>query len=116
MLAYNGYMEILQAAILGIIQGLTEFLPVSSTGHLILAEKLFALSPTKFGLSFDAALHMGTFFALIVFFRKEIGEYATAFKNSPVCWWAEPTLHLLLSLRGAHSLRSVRRSNLPLII
>lgn len=75
-------MEILQAAVLGIIQGLTEFLPVSSTGHLILAEKLFELSSDKFGLPFDAALHMGTFLALVVFFRKEILGYLTAFRSS----------------------------------
>ena len=62
--------DLLKAAILGIVQGLTEFLPVSSTGHLILAERVLRVDQDRYGLSFDAALHMGTLLALLVYFGK----------------------------------------------
>lgn len=60
-------MDWLQAIILGIIQGLTEFLPISSTGHLFLGRKLFGLEEA--GLFLDTMLHIGTFIALIVFYK-----------------------------------------------
>jgi undecaprenyl-diphosphatase len=60
--------DALKAAALGIIQGLTEFLPVSSTGHLIIAEKAMGVSQDRYGLAFDVALHMGTLLALLAFF------------------------------------------------
>lgn len=63
-------MGVLEALILGIIQGLTEFIPVSSSGHLILAEKLFGVGNGS--LAFDVALHGGTLLALIIYFWKDI--------------------------------------------
>lgn len=60
--------DLIKAAILGIVQGLTEFLPVSSTGHLVLVEDLLGVDQDTYGLSFDAALHMGTLLALLAFF------------------------------------------------
>lgn len=65
-------IDIVYAVIFGIVQGLTEFLPVSSTGHLVLLEKFFNLSPDIFGLSFDIALHLGTLGALLLYFRKDL--------------------------------------------
>lgn len=65
-------MEWFFIILLGTVQGLTEFLPVSSTGHLILLEKVFNLSPDRFGLSFDVALHLGTLLALLFYFRKKL--------------------------------------------
>jgi len=56
------------AIILGLVQGLTEFLPVSSTAHLILVSDALKLDPEKFGLSFDVALHMGTALAVLLYF------------------------------------------------
>src|SRR5258708_25411012 len=56
------------AALLGLVQGLTEFLPVSSTAHLIAAEKLFHLDADRFGLSFDVAVHLGTALAVLLYF------------------------------------------------
>jgi undecaprenyl-diphosphatase len=58
----------LAAVILGLVQGLTEFLPVSSTAHLILVSDALKLDPEKFGLSFDVALHMGTALAVLLYF------------------------------------------------
>jgi undecaprenyl-diphosphatase len=64
-------MEIFEAFLLGLIQGLTEFLPVSSSGHLLLAEKLGIGSPSLF---FNLALHTGTLLAAAVYYRKELSE------------------------------------------
>jgi undecaprenyl-diphosphatase len=64
----------LQAALLGIVQGVTEFLPVSSSAHLILARAFFGFDADKFGLTFDVACHVGTLIAVMVYFRSEIGE------------------------------------------
>jgi undecaprenyl-diphosphatase len=61
------------AVLLGIIQGLTEFLPVSSSAHLILARAFFGWEmPPEFGLAFDVAAHVGTLAAILVYFRAEI--------------------------------------------
>jgi undecaprenyl-diphosphatase len=59
-----------QAIVLGLIQGLTEFLPVSSSGHLILVPRVLGW-PDQ-GLAFDAALHLGTLAALVAYFRGEL--------------------------------------------
>ncbi len=52
------------------MQGLTEFLPVSSTAHLILVSDALGLDPEKFGLSFDVALHLGTALAVLLYFAR----------------------------------------------
>src|ERR1700688_3744576 len=62
----------LQAALLGIVQGLTEFLPVSSSAHLILARAFFGWDSDQFGLSFDVACHVGTLVAAVIYFRREL--------------------------------------------
>ncbi len=56
--------------ILGIVQGLTEFLPVSSSGHLVLFQHLFGLTEAE--LPFDISLHLGTLIAVFIFFRQDI--------------------------------------------
>ena len=61
--------DLIKAAILGTVQGLTEFLPISSTGHLILAEKALGVDEERYGLVFDAALHMGTLASLLLYYR-----------------------------------------------
>ncbi len=63
-------MSYAQAVVLGLVQGLTEFLPVSSSGHLILVPHVFGW-PDQ-GLAVDAALHLGTLAALLAYFRGEI--------------------------------------------
>lgn len=72
-------MSLLAAILLGAIQGLTEFLPVSSSAHLILARAFFGWEmPAEFGLAFDVALHVGTLAAILAFFRVEILNMARA--------------------------------------
>jgi len=63
-------MDIFSGIILGAVQGLTEFLPVSSSGHLILAREVLGLQ-TEFGLSFDAVLHFATALAVLIYFRSD---------------------------------------------
>ena len=60
-----------EAITLGFIQALTEFLPVSSSGHLVLAEELFAMH-TGEGAAFEVAVHLGTLLSILVLFRKEV--------------------------------------------
>ena len=65
-------MKILQSSILGLVQGLTEFLPVSSSGHLIVFKKLFGIDQEQFGLTFDIALHFATLIAVFIVFWPDI--------------------------------------------
>lgn len=68
-------MTYTQALVLGVVQGVTEFLPVSSSGHLILVPHVFGW-PDQ-GLAFDAAMHLGTLAALLAYFRAELTELLT---------------------------------------
>lgn len=58
--------------VLGLIQGLTEFLPISSSAHLVFAQALFGLNPP--GTVLEGVLHLGTLLAVLVYFRREIGR------------------------------------------
>ena len=62
-------MTVIEAVILGVVQGLTEFVPVSSSGHLVLVERLFAI---KAPFVFASLINLGTFVALIVYFHKRL--------------------------------------------
>lgn len=64
-------LGILQSGLLGVVQGLTEFLPISSSGHLILARELLGVN-TEGGLAFDAILQLGTILAVFVVFRQDV--------------------------------------------
>ena len=79
-------MDILQIIVLALVQGLTEFLPISSSAHLILVPYLTDW-PDQ-GLAFDVAVHVGTLTAVVIYFRKEINKMFFA-------WFA--------SLAGRHS-------------
>src|SRR3954454_3807746 len=68
----------LQAALLGVVQGLTEFLPVSSSAHLILARAFFGFDGDKFGLAFDVACHVGTLIAVLIYFRDDVMRMVAA--------------------------------------
>ena len=68
-------MTYLQSAVLGVVQGATEFLPVSSSGHLVLVPWLLGW-PDQ-GLAFDAAMHVGTLAALLLYFRGDLWRMLT---------------------------------------
>ena len=64
-------MTILQAIILGIVEGVTEFLPISSTGHLILTSKLFGIADSDFTKSFEIAIQFGAILSVVVLYWKK---------------------------------------------
>jgi undecaprenyl-diphosphatase len=74
--------ELLEAVLLGVVQGLTEFLPVSSSGHLLLGQYFMGMNQERFGLSFDAAIHTGTVLAVVWYFRRDLLSMAWAFVGS----------------------------------
>jgi undecaprenyl-diphosphatase len=71
-------MDILSLMVLAIVQGITEFLPISSSGHLILAPHLFGFADQ--GLAVDVAVHLGSLLAVVLFFRQDIAALWLA-------WW-----------------------------
>ena len=73
-------MEPLQAMFLGLVQGLTEFLPVSSSGHLVIFQQYFGFTEPE--IFFDVSVHVGTLLAVLIFFRKEIADILLS-----VCRW-----------------------------
>jgi undecaprenyl-diphosphatase len=76
-------MSSLEALLLGVVQGLTEFLPISSSGHLIvvpwLQDYTFLLDHPRFNKTFDVALHAGTLIAAIAYFRHEVVSLTRGF-------------------------------------
>jgi undecaprenyl-diphosphatase len=79
-------MSELEALLLGIVQGLTEFLPISSSGHLIIVPWLqdytFLLEHPHFNKTFDVALHAGTLVAAIAYFRHEVADLTRGFAGA----------------------------------
>lgn len=83
-------MNLLHAILLGLVQGITEFLPVSSTAHLTLVENL--MLGRSMPLAFDVLLHVGTLAALCVYFRREIlqvvrGIFGRDLEGRRLAWW-----------------------------
>ncbi|WXT99951.1 MAG: Undecaprenyl-diphosphatase [Catillopecten margaritatus gill symbiont] len=70
-------MDLIQTIVLAVVQGISEFLPISSSAHLILVPKF--TSWTDQGLAFDVVLHLGTLTAVIVYYRRSISAIITAF-------------------------------------
>lgn len=103
-------MEFLQAVVLGLTQGISEFLPISSDGHLILVPA--ALGWERFGLGFDVMLHLGTLLATVAYFRRDLGRMTLAlFSRSPkmaedrrlallVIYATVPSVIIALALEG----------------
>ena len=77
-------MDPVQVFVLAVLQGLLEFLPISSSGHLIVVPALLGWSDQ--GLGFDIAVHVGTLAAVVIYFRREIvglGETGGSLTGSP---------------------------------
>jgi len=86
-------MSILQALILGLVQGATEFIPVSSSGHLVLVPWL--LSWPSPSLAFDTTVHWGTLVAVVVYFWRPWRALVTAWVRGLVRWdWHDPMARL----------------------
>ena len=73
----GGAVTLLNSILLGIVQGLTEFLPVSSSGHLVLFSHFLGVEDA--GITFEVLLHFGTILAVLVAFRRDIGQLLTTF-------------------------------------
>jgi len=97
-------LNMFSAAILGAVQGLTEFLPVSSSGHLVLFENFFGLNPQKTEmLLFDLTTHLGTLIAIFIVFRKSIAAFIKSlsdfekYDTSPIgIYKKSPAVHLIV--------------------
>lgn len=74
--------DLLIALVLGVVQGITEFLPISSSGHLLLGQYFFRMDPERFGLTFDVALHFGSLIAVLLYFRDDVRMLWHAFRRS----------------------------------
>ena len=70
----------IEAVVLALVQGLTEFLPISSSAHLILAPRFLGWADQ--GLAFDVAVHLGTLAAVLIYFRAELGAIFRAWLGS----------------------------------
>lgn len=68
----------IEALLLGLLQGTTEFLPISSSAHLLLGQHFFGMDQDRFGLTFDMTLHLGTLLAVVLFYRAELFGMARA--------------------------------------
>jgi undecaprenyl-diphosphatase len=97
-------VTLLFAALLGIVQGLTEFLPISSSAHLILARAFFGWDADAFGLAFDVACHVGTLAAVVVYFWTDLWAMAKAL---PRVWSDDP---------HARHTRLIAAGTLPVIV
>lgn len=78
MVETHGVLSLWEACVLGVVQGLTEFLPVSSDGHLSLLQYFMTPMPAQQKLAIDVALHIGTLAALLLFYRRDLVAMAYA--------------------------------------
>lgn len=91
-----GRVSVLQAVLLGIIQGLTEFLPVSSSGHLVLGQRLLAIDES--GVTFEVVVHLGTLTAVLWVYRRRIVELLVGMVRGQEAAWRYAGLIVLASV------------------
>ncbi|TFG65536.1 MAG: undecaprenyl-diphosphate phosphatase [Gemmatimonadales bacterium] len=89
-------MSILQAVILGLVQGITEFLPVSSSGHLVIGQALLGVDPP--GVTFEVVLHVATLCAVLWVYRARIGEIVHGMFTGDRGAWSYVGLIILASI------------------
>ena len=101
-------MTYTQGVVLGLVQGLTEFLPVSSSGHLILVPHVFGWQDQ--GLGFDAVMHLGTLAALVAYFRRELLAMATGALSRRLAAWL-----ILATIPGDQAFLPLEEGGCPLV-
>jgi len=89
-------MTILHAIILGIVEGITEFLPISSTGHLMLASTILGIPQTEFVKSFEIAIQLGAILAVVLLYGKLLSQKAGLVKRVIVAFLPTAVIGLLL--------------------
>ena len=99
-------MTALQAVLLGIVQGLTEFFPISSSAHLILARTFFGWEAGELGLAFDVACHVGTLLAVLAYFWRDVAALVAAAPDAARRGRSE----------SAHLVRSLTVGTLPILL
>ena len=75
--------DLVKAVVLGVVEGLTEFLPVSSTGHLLLVEHFFGFDDAEFGKSFAVLIQLGAILALLSIYFARLWKIAQALPYDP---------------------------------
>ncbi len=120
-------MELIETFILGVIQGIAEFLPISSSAHLIIFRDIFGIGagmPKNMELAFDVALHLGTLLAILVFFFKDFWNMAikgltkgTKDKDGKILWYlvAATVPAAIVGVLFEEKIETVIRSNYILI-
>lgn len=118
-------MSLLETALLALIQGLTEFLPISSSAHLILPSQILGWEDQ--GLAFDVAVHIGTLAAVVLYFREQVGQLLVGWfgsfrgqhnEHSRLAWlivWATIPA-VLFGLLAASSIEQYGRSALVIAV
>jgi undecaprenyl-diphosphatase len=99
-------VDLLAAILLGAVQGITEFLPISSSAHLILTKAFFGWDAGRFGLAFDVACHVGTLAAVLVYFRRELLGMV---RNVPDAFSRTPSI-------DGHRIRLIVAGTIPIVI
>ena len=89
-------MTVIQSVILGIIEGVTEFLPISSTGHLILTSKIFGIESENFTKSFEIAIQFGAILAVVFLYWKKVFSNKELFKKVLVAFLPTAIIGFLL--------------------
>ncbi len=92
-------MNFIEALLLGLLQGLAEFVPISSSGHLILAERFFGLHETQ--LLFDLVLHLGTLIAVILFYWEDVWNAVSGFTKASIAGIQERSVESFRRFDGA---------------
>lgn len=90
-------MDVLQSFLLGIIQGLTEFLPISSSGHLVLGKQILGVE-VETGITFEVVVHFGTLCSILIYYRKIIWDLIMSgfsFVKSPAVQKSDPNVKLI---------------------
>ncbi len=109
---YLTMLNLLNATILGIVEGITEFLPISSTGHLILASKLLGITQTEFVKSFEIAIQLGAILSVFVLYWKKLLFETEVLKR--VCVAFLPTA--ILGLAFYKLIKSYLIGNVPVVL